>query len=273
MARTDKIYNRLVETVLTTGVRRESRAGRTISCFGASICLPIHTEFPLLTTRKIFFNGVFGELAAFITGSTMLNTFKEFGCNYWDMNAAAWERNKDVPQSQQVVGHIYGYQWRNWAGHYDQLYRLVEGINLDPYGRRHLLTTWDPADLKNMCLPPCHLLAQFYVHDGALSCLVFMRSVDLALGLPSDMILYATLQALVAKQCGLSLGTLQFSFGDTHIYEGHIELLKTQLARGTTAQGALLELHPITTLFTFKPEHAMVINYDPQPAIKYPFNV
>ena len=273
MAQVDHAYARLVRTVLTTGEERQSRAGPTIGVFGAGIVLTMNDAFPILTTRKIYPKGVIGELAAFITGSTMLKTFKDFGCNYWDANAAAWPRNEGKPVEQQRVGRIYGTQWRSWAGWYDQLLVLVNGIKADPNGRRHLLSTWNPSDLPDMCLPPCHLLAQFYVLNRRLHCLVYMRSVDLALGLPSDLVLYGLLQTLVAKECDLALGTLQFSFGDCHIYENHVALLEEQMTRPVTTSSARLVLDAQTSIFNFKPSDVEILNYEPDTAIAYPFNV
>ena len=274
MARVDVTYNRLVNFVLLNGEPRESRAGKTIGVFGAGITVPMSdTEFPLLTTRKIFTKGIVGELAAFLTGSTMLKTFKDFGCNYWDANAAAWSRNVGKPVEEHRVGRIYGAAWRSWAGRIDQLRALVNGIKADPNGRRHLLTTYDPADKDNQCLPPCHLLAQFYVLHRRLHCLVYMRSVDLALGLPSDLVLYGLLQTLIAQECDLDLGTLQFSFGDCHIYENHIALLETQMTRPTNRQSARIVLNARTDLFDFKPSDVEILNYEPDTAIAYPFNV
>ena len=273
MAQVDHAYARLVHAVLTTGEERQSRAGPTIGVFGAGIVLTMNDAFPILTTRKIYPKGVIGELAAFITGSTLLKTFKDFGCNYWDANAAAWPRNEGKPVEQQRVGRIYGTQWRSWAGWYDQLLVLVNGIKADPNGRRHLLSTWNPSDLPDMCLPPCHLLAQFYVLNRRLHCLVYMRSVDLALGLPSDMILYGVLQTLIAKECNLDCGTLQFSFGDCHIYKNHVELLQEQISRPTSTPSAQLVIAERTDLFKFKPTDVEIVDYEPQAAIAYPFNV
>lgn len=273
MAQVDKAYERLCKHVLASGTERPSRAGPTISVFGAGIVLTMDTEFPILTTRKIHYRGIIGELAAFLTGSTLLKTFKDFGCNYWDANAARWPRNVGRPLEEQRVGRIYGTQWRAWSGWYDQLRALVDSIKTDPYGRRHILTTWNPSDLPDMCLPPCHLLAQFYVLHQRLHCLVYMRSVDLALGLPSDMVLYGVLQALIAKECGLDLGPLQFSFGDCHIYKNHVELLQEQINRPTSIPSALLVLAENASPFKFKPSDVEIINYEHQDAMAYPFNV
>jgi len=274
VARVDVTYNRLINFVLDNGELRESRAGKTIGVFGAGISVPMGgDEFPLLTTRKIFTKGIVGELAAFLTGSTLLKTFKDFGCNYWDANAAAWSRNAGKPVEEHRVGRIYGTAWRSWGGHVDQLSNLIAGIKANPFGRRHLLTTYDPADKDNQCLPPCHLLAQFYVLHRRLHCLVYMRSVDLALGLPSDLVLYGLLQTLIAKECDLALGTLQFSFGDCHIYENHVALLEEQMTRPTNRQSARIALDAKTSIFNFKPSDMEILNYEPDTAIAYPFNV
>lgn len=277
MAHIDGVYRRLIESILRIGAPRQSRAGNTISYFGTAIVTDNYSEFPLLTTRKIHTKGIVGELAAFLTGSTLLSTFKENGCNYWDANAAAWPANAGLPIDAHKVGRIYGTQWRSWRGQnlttYDQMEAFVKGIKADPFGRRHILTTWNPGDLSEMCLPPCHLLAQFYVRGRRLDCLVFMRSVDLALGLPSDLVLYGLLQRLVAQACNLESGLLNFHFGDTHIYENHVDQLQEQIAR-TPYETAKIELDPNATPFNFSPTAVEFIDYKYQePEIKYALNV
>jgi thymidylate synthase len=272
MAIVDTVYRHLIASVLRNGEERPSRAGTTVGVFGAGIVIPMSIEFPLLTTRRLYPKGVIGELAGFLQGSILLKTFKDFGCNYWDANAAAWPANEGLPIEQHAVGRIYGTQWREWNGVYDQLKALVNGIKHDPYSRRHILTTWNPSELHEMCLPPCHLLAQFYVLKGRLSCLVYMRSVDLALGLPSDIILYGLLLSLVAQDCDLAVGNLQFTFGDAHIYADHEDLLVQQISR-EPKPGAVLQLAPTASTFTFTPSDVEILNYEPREPISYAFHV
>lgn len=267
-------YFTLLHKVLGEGELRKSRVGDTISIFGASIEVPDLTwdSFPLLTTRQMSPSGVLGELAAFIRGADDLATFKKFGCNYWDYNAGQWMPNTDVPLADQKVGRIYGVQWRDWNRKYDQLAVLVNGIEADPYGRRHILTTWNPSELVEGCLPPCHIMAQFYVTTaGYLDCMVYMRSVDLCLGLPSDVVLYAALLILLAKRTGYLPGMLKFSFGDTHIYANHVKALQEQLQR-TPEYAPEYVLDTDSTLFTFQPEDLNFIDYKPHERISYALN-
>ena len=274
MKRFEDNYFDLLKHVQATGEARDSRVGTTFSVFGASIEIPDLTigAFPLLTTRKMAITGVLGELAAFIRGADDLATFKEFGCNYWDFNAAQWMPNTDVPVEQQKVGRIYGVQWRDWDGMYDQLAALIQGIERDPTGRRHILTAWNPSELPAMCLPPCHIMSQFYVSKGkSLDCLVYMRSVDLCLGLPSDVVLYAMLLLLVAKRTGYMPGVLKFAFGDTHIYANHLKPLQEQLARQLRPPPTFT-LAAESTLFAFLPKDLAIENYEPHERITYELN-
>lgn len=303
-------YLNLVTDVIVKGFRKPSRAGDIVSVPGMSIKIDLRKGFPLLTTRKMAVKGIFGELAAFIRGADKLATFKEFGCNYWDLNAKAWPPNAGLDEKDMCVGHIYGWLWRNWPtaelitdsdSHgserveqsaecerlssvepnrqstttvgYDQLVELIKSIRLDPTSRRHILTTWNPAELKNSCLPPCHILAQFHCTGFLLHCTVYMRSVDLCLGLPSDVVLYALLTELVAKEVGYSVGTLTFSFGDAHVYENHINEFMGVQALRTPKLLPSIELNYDTDLFTFVPDDVIIKKYDAHPAIKYEMNV
>lgn len=240
MSKFELAYSQLVSDVLKRGDVRPSRVGNTISVFGTTLTIDCLEQglFPVLTQRKIFMRGILGELAAFLQGADDLATFKALGCNYWDDNAAKWNQNIGLPQSEQLVGRIYGVQWRSWTslltGTVDQLERLVRSLQQDPYSRRHLLTTYNPAELVEGCLPPCHLLAQFNVRpSGYLDCVVTMRSVDLCLGLPSDIVLYAALLSILAQETGYHPGKLVFMMGDSHVYENHIQQLPAQFARPT----------------------------------------
>lgn len=271
MAIIDDAYKILCGQVLRHGYVRPSRVGETLSLPGLTIkTWDVANEFPVLSSRKIFMRGILGELAAFLRGATLLRQFREQGCNYWDHNAAQWEQNQGVPAVYQQVGRIYGAQWRSWGVHgIDQIKSLVQGIAMDPYGRRHLLTTWNPEELDQMCLPPCHLLAQFYVRNRHLDCIVYMRSVDLALGLPSDLVLYATLLMLVAKETGYTPGTLHMQFGDAHVYQPHIANLHAQLQRLAPTIGPSAKLAPGTTLDNFTADMLTLTDYQPLEAIKY----
>lgn len=266
-------YIRLVNEVATYGNVRETRAGPTRSIFGTSIKLPnISTHgFPILTTRKMHPKGVWGELAAFLQGATYLQTFKNLGCNYWDANAAAWPENDKVDPSLHRVGKIYGGQWLNFYG-VNQLEELLRSLERNPTSRRHLLTTYNPAELDLGCLPPCHLLAQFQVREPFLDCCVYMRSVDLCLGLPTDIVLYATLMHLIAAELDLRSGELTFMMGDTHIYENHLELWETQANRRPYKLPTLVSSFT-NDISNFHPSALTLQGYQHHDAILYPFNV
>lgn len=267
----DIAYAKLAYQVLSHGYLRPSRVGETISLPGMSLTTPpVSIEFPIVTTRKIFYKGVIGELAAFLKGATTLQEFKDFGCNYWHHNAAQWPRNFGKPESEWRVGRIYGAQWRMWGNTgFDQLEVLIDGIKSDTYGRRHILTTWDPEDLPNGCLPPCHLLAQFYAHNTSLDCVVYMRSVDIALGLPSDLVLYGALLMLVAKAVNRKAGRLIFHFGDAHVYKAHVKGMEEQLKRRSLSDTPHATLLSDADIFSFKPSQFVLTNYDPMDALTY----
>lgn len=277
MSNFEQAYMNLVTEVITRGEHRPSRAGFTVSAFGATFqtdCLE-RGYFPILTQRKIFPAGILGELEAFLKGSEDLQTFKDAGCNYWDINAAEWAPNKHAPVALQKVGRIYGAQWRNWTGAQgtvDQLANLVTSLRTDPYSRRHLLTTYNPAELAEGCLPPCHVLAQFNVRTTKqLDCVVTMRSVDLCLGLPSDVILYAALMLVLCNETGCTPGKLTFMLGDTHVYRNHIDQFQEHASR---------PMHPLPQfklaksagINTFVAVDLQLYNYQHSGVLPYAFN-
>ena len=265
-------YIELVDRVCHDGDIRQTRSGPTRSIFGTSLRIDSLRQhyFPILTQRKIFYQGVLGELAAFVRGATDLATFKGFGCNYWDMNAAAWPPNTGKEKDDMELGPIYGSQWRSFNG-IDQLVDLLYSLRAIPDSRRHLLSTYNPYDLPDMCLPPCHLLAQFNVHDGELDCCVTMRSVDLMLGLPSDVVLYATLLIILAAHADLEPGSLIFQMGDTHIYENHVTTWSLQVER------PIYNLPDYTLdktgVLDFIPTNLRIHSYQNAGVLSYAFNV
>lgn len=266
----DEDYIDLVECAVNFGESVPSRVGNTRRLFSRTLEIEslLYGQFPILTTRKIFYEPVLGELAAFLRGATMVREFKEFGCNYWDANAAAWAGNIGLPPEQHRVGNIYGAKWRNFHG-VDQIARLVIGIKNDPYSRRHLLTAYDPSE-PWQCLAPCHLLAQFAVVESRLELAVYMRSVDLCLGLPSDIILYATLLLLVCKETHHAPGRITFHLGDTHIYENHVDTFLNEQLYATQYEPPTYKLNPGTSLDTFKPLDLLLFNYDHGAKLVYP---
>jgi thymidylate synthase len=205
-----------------------------------------------------------------VRGCEAVLEFRDWGCNYWDANAKAWLANKSLSPDQWRVGKIYGGQWRDFNGT-DQLRNLVHNLKFDPGSRRHLLTTYNPAELDQACLPPCHLLAQFNVDRDVLDCIVYMRSVDLCVGLPSDYILYATLLALLAKECGYTAGALTFMLGDTHVYANHVVEWHRQSSRSMHPLPTFV-LDPSASVLEFKPEDIQLNDYTHHDQIKYAFN-
>ena len=271
MSSNDTAYLDLLEEVLEHGDPRPSRVGPTRSLFGSQLVLrPVHASFPIISSRRIWLTPILGELECFLKGTRRLSDFKEAGCGYWVENAESWAPGKND------VGRIYGVQWRHWRtqdGEVDQLVNLVEGIRNDPAGRRHLLTAWNPGELDEMCLPPCHILAQFYVSDDCLECIVTMRSVDVCLGLPADMVLYGALLHLVAQEVGLKPGRLIFHLGDTHVYENHVDQAQVQLSRMLTPSGPSFYTVPGNGLFNFKAEKCGLDGYAPDSPLSYVLNV
>lgn len=262
-------YKELVWDVINNGYLSESRAGDTYSLPGQQITVDLRDGFPLLTTRKIFTDGIFGELAAFVRGAEDLATFRKFGCNYWNDNAANWYKNKDKPESEWMIGKSYGSLWRDFEG-VDQLRACLHTLKTDPFSRRHVITAWHPA--AEACLPSCHIMFQFYVRLGFLHCHVYMRSVDLCVGLPSDIALYALLMHLVAKDVGLAPATLTFSFGDCHVYKNHVKQFQEEQSTRIMYEAPKLQLGEQASTLTFEPHQAVIVGYRHSPPIKYAFN-
>lgn len=266
-------YKDLVDVAYKIGDLRTTRVGPAYSCFGLSWQHNMAEGFPLLTTRKMHLRPILGELAAFLHAVEYVDQFRNYGCNYWDADAKRWGRNN-------YLGRIYGVQWRNWLSltpdrqdykETDQLIDLVNGLKSDPFGRRHLLTAWNPGELDQMALPPCHMFAQFHVTgNDLLSCIVYMRSVDLCLGFPADIALYATLLQLVAQEVGMTPHMLKFFLGDAHIYKNHMETWEEQRCRKASALPILYTAD--ASLFTFEPDLPVLENYVSRPALKYPLN-
>lgn len=283
----DTAYHNLVDDVIAGGNRRPSRVGDTIQAFGTSLLVDMRDGFPLLTTRKMFPGPILGELSAFLDGKHHVRDFQARGCNYWNADAERWGKGGDL-------GRIYGVQWRQWRlasggstyAYVDQLQNLIEGLVEDPFGRRHILTAWNPGELREMALPPCHILAQFnYEEVGARAYLdvqVVMRSVDLMLGLPADVVLYATLLQLVCNTVNasgmvspmLEPRYVRFALGDTHVYGNHVTTYRTVQAdrEGSTIRPQLF-IDPLhNSVFNFDPNFAVIVNYAPDAAITYKLN-
>jgi thymidylate synthase len=245
-------YHRVLKEVLETGEKRPDRTGvGTISKFGLQMRFDLTEGFPAVTTKKLAWKSVVSELLWFIEGSGDENRLKEI--LYGDRNIdkkTIWTDNanadywieKRMKRHPGDLGRIYGVQWRKWRKpivrinkvilqNHDQLIELIDGIQQEPYSRRHILTAWNPGEMDLMALPPCHMFCQFYVNNGRLSCQVYMRSADLFLGVPFNIASYALFTHMVAQVCQLEVGELILSLGDAHIYTNHIDQVKEQLSR------------------------------------------
>ena len=257
-----KQYLELLNKVLHEGTEKSDRTGTgTISCFGHQMRFNLQEGFPLLTTKKLHTRSIFYELLWFLRGETNISYLKEHKVRIWDEWADA-DGN---------LGPVYGYQWRSWpdynGGHIDQISQLVESITTNPNSRRHLLSAWNVAMIDEMALPPCHILFQFYVAGGKLSCQLYQRSADLFLGVPFNIASYALLTHMIAHVCNLQVGEFIHTFGDVHIYNNHIEQCNLQLTRTPTALPKL-KLNPaVKSIFDFTYEDIEITGYEAQPHI------
>lgn len=263
-----KQYHDLLRHVLDHGVKKEDRTGTgTISVFGYQLRCNLEEGFPLLTTKKLHTRSIFHELLWFLKGDTNIKYLKDHGVTIWDEWADA-DGN---------LGPVYGKQWRSWptpgGGHIDQISQLIEQIKKNPDSRRLIVSAWNVSEIPNMALPPCHLLFQFYVADGKLSCQLYQRSADIFLGVPFNIASYALLTHMVAQVCGLKPGDFVHTFGDAHIYSNHLEQVQLQLSREPRPLPKL-QLNPlIKNIFDFTFDDIAIIDYDPWPAIKAPVAV
>ena len=258
-----KQYHDLLRHILDNGTRKTDRTGTgTISCFGYQMRFDLAEGFPLLTTKKLHVKSIIHELLWFLKGDTNIKYLQENGVKIWDEWADA----------NGNLGPVYGYQWRSWQSPdgrtIDQISDLVAMIKKNPDSRRLIVSAWNPADVPNMALPPCHCLFQFYVADGKLSCQLYQRSADTFLGVPFNIASYALLTLMIAQVCGLKPGEFVHTFGDVHLYNDHLEQARLQLTREPRALPKL-EIDPsVTDLFEFRFEHFALKDYDPHPHIK-----
>jgi thymidylate synthase len=261
-------YLDLLRLLIETGVDRGDRTGTgTRSIFGHQMRFDLSQGFPLLTTKKVHLKSIIYELLWFLRGETNVRWLQERGVTIWDEWAdAAGE-----------LGPVYGSQWRSWpdgkGGSIDQIAGVVESIKTKPESRRHIVTAWNPAEVDEMALPPCHCLFQFYVADGRLSCQLYQRSADVVLGVPFNIASYALLTLMVAQVTGLQPGEFVHSFGDVHLYANHFEQAELQMSR-TPKPLPRMTLDPDRkSIFDFEYDDFMLTGYDPHPAIKAPIAV
>ncbi|MFW6380383.1 MAG: thymidylate synthase [Halorhodospira sp.] len=261
-------YLDLLHHVLEHGHRKEDRTGTgTRSIFGHQMRFDLQAGFPLVTTKRVFWRGVVEELLWFIRGSTNAHELEERGVRIWSPWAG--------PDGE--LGPVYGAQWRSWptpdGRRIDQLAEVLEKLREHPDSRRHVISAWNVGELEQMALPPCHLLFQFYVADGRLSCQLYQRSADLFLGVPFNIASYSLLTHLVARHVGLDVGEFIWTGGDCHLYCNHLDQTREQLAREPRPRPTLHIDPAATDLFRVCYEDLRLEGYDPHPAIKAPVAV
>jgi len=261
-------YLDLMDRLLVEGISRIDRTGvGTRSIFGAQMRFDLSVKFPIVTTKKIHIRSVIYELLWFLRGDTNVKFLQDNGVHIWDEWA---DENGDL-------GPVYGHQWRSWPGKdgeaIDQLGNVVDQIKTNPYSRRHIVVAYNPAEVDDMALPPCHALFQFYVAEGRLSCQLYQRSADMFLGVPFNISSYALLTMMVAQQCGLKLGDFIWTGGDVHIYNNHIEQVNTQLQRIPYTLPTMEILRKPATLFDYNYEDFELVDYKFHPAIPAPIAV
>jgi thymidylate synthase len=274
-------YLNALQAVLDNGTQKEDRTGvGTISYFGMQQRYDLSRGFPAVTTKKLAWRSVVSELLWFLEGSGDENRLREILHGSRDSEKSTiWTANATAPYWQAKakyegdLGRVYGVQWRHWQrpfmnSNVDQLERLIEGIKTDPNGRRHILTAWNPGELDKMALPPCHIMAQFYVANGKLSCQMYQRSCDMFLGVPFNIASYSLLTHMIAQVCDLEVGEFVHTLGDAHIYSNHVEQVKEQLQR-EPLPAPQLRLNPdIKDITKFTMQDIELINYQSHAAIK-----
>ena len=260
-------YEDLLREILMTGTLKSDRTGTgTISLFGKQMRFDLAESFPLITTKRVFFRGVAYELLWFLRGSGNVRWLQENNVHIWDEWA---DENGDL-------GPVYGVQWRSWPAPtpddpnrtIDQIARVMDLIRHHPDSRRMVVSAWNPAEVENMALPPCHALFQFYVADGRLSCQLYQRSCDMFLGVPFNIASYALLTLMMAQVCGYEPGEFIWTGGDTHLYLNHLDQARLQLSREPRALPTLRINPEVKDLFAFKFEDFTLEGYDPHPHIK-----
>ena len=238
-----------------------------MSIFGAQARFDLRDRFPLLTTKKLHLKSIIHELLWFLRGETDVRYLNEHGVTIWD----------EWADKEGNLGRLYGAQWRDWRGadgmHVDQIDKVIAEIKENPSSRRLIVSAWNPAEIDEMALPPCHVLFQFYVNDGELSCQLYQRSADLFLGVPFNIASYSLLTMMVAQVCDLKPGDFVHTFGDLHLYSNHLEQAREQLTRECRPLPRM-DLNPrVKNINDFRFEDFELVDYNPHPSIKAPIAV
>ena len=284
-----KQYLDLCRYVLENGQKREDRTGTgTISTFGYQMRFNLEEGFPLLTTKKVFYRGIFEELLWFLSGSTNIKPLVDKKVGIWNewpyekfKKSSAYNgetldgfiekirEDENFAKKYGELGPVYGKQWRDFNG-VDQISDLIDGLKNNPFSRRHMVVAYNPSEIKDMALPPCHSLFQFYVSADKkkLSCQLYQRSGDVFLGVPFNIASYSLLLCMIAQVCGYKPYEFIHSFGDVHIYLNHLDQIHEQLSRTPRKLPKLVLNKDVKNLFDFKYEDIKIEDYDPYPAIK-----
>jgi len=258
-----KQYLQLLDYVLSNGIKKEDRTGTgTISVFGYQMRFNLEEGFPLLTTKKLHLRSIIHELLWFLKGETNIKYLNENSVTIWD----EWADEKGD------LGPIYGYQWRKWDTNkgksIDQISELIDSLINNPNSRRHIVSAWNVGEIDNMALPPCHVLFQFYVANGKLSCQLYQRSADIFLGVPFNIASYALLMQMIAHVTGYMPFEFIHTLGDAHIYLNHIKQVELQLTREPRELPKMMINPNVKNIFDFKFDDFNLIDYNPHPHIK-----
>lgn len=297
-----KQYHDLLRRITSEGIVKGDRTGTgTRSVFGHQMRFNLADGFPLLTTKKVFLKGIIHELLWFLAGDTNIKYLVDNGVHIWDNDAYRYYKElcaeKDIePISMEEflaassattpspidgytygdLNHVYGYQWRSWPKpdgcSIDQIRQVIDTIKTNPNSRRMIVSAWNVAEVEDMALPPCHVLFQFYVAEGRLSCQLYQRSADTFLGVPFNIASYALLTMMIAQECGLEAGEFVHTLGDTHLYLNHMEQVAEQLSREPRALPRMRLNPEVKSVFDFRYEDFTLEDYNPYPAIKAPMS-
>ncbi len=261
-------YLELMRDILEKGTQKTDRTGTgTVSVFGRQMRFDLSKGFPLVTTKKLHLRSIIYELLWFLRGETNIKYLNDHGVSIWD----EWADDNGE------LGPVYGSQWRSWPApdgrHIDQIANVINQIKTKPDSRRHIVTAWNPAEVDNMALPPCHALFQFYVANDTLSCQLYQRSADFFLGVPFNIASYALLTHMVAQQCDLKPGDFVWTGGDVHLYSNHFDQARLQLTREPLPLPTLSIKRKPSTIFEYEFEDFEILNYQAHPSIKAPIAV